>query len=76
MAKENLSAIIDRFEGEKAVLKFPDGQTLIVPIDYLPEDASESSALKVFFGGDIGQEEEKEQLAKKMLNELLKSDKS
>lgn len=73
---QKISVVIDRFEGEKAVLKFPDGQTLIVPIEFLPEEASEGSMIKLSFGENSSQEEERGKLAKKMLNEILKHDKS
>ena len=69
---KNLSAVIDRFEEKKAVLRFPDGQTLIVPIEYLPDEAGEGGAVQIKFGNDAGAAEEKARQAKAMLNEILK----
>lgn len=74
--KQEFSAVIDRLEENKAVLKFPDSQTLIVPIEFLPEGAGEGGVIKLSFGENSRQEEERGNLAKKMLNEILKRDKS
>lgn len=70
-----MSAVIDRLEGKKAVLKFPDGQTLIVLIEYLPDDAGEGDAIKIKFGNDIDTTDKRAQQAKDMLNEILKKGK-
>lgn len=71
--KKNLSATVDRFEEEKAVLKFADGQTLNVPIACLPENIGEGSVLSVYFGEeDKAVTEEKNEQAKNLLNEILK----
>lgn len=70
-----MSAIIDRLEEKKAVLKFPDGQTLIVPIEYLPDGAGEGDAIKIKFGNDADTTDKRAQQAKDMLNEILKKGK-
>ena len=72
---KELSAVIDRFEEKKAVLKFSDGQTLIVPIEYLPDDAGEGDAIKIKFGNDVDTTDKRAQQAKDMLNEILKKGK-
>lgn len=72
---KDLSAVIDRFEEKKAVLKFSDGQTLIVPIEYLPNDAGEGDAIKIKFGADVNETDKRAQQAKDMLNEILKKGK-
>ena len=71
----NLSAVIDRFEGKKAVIKFPDGQTLIVLIEYLPDGVSEGHAIKIKFGNDVDTTDKRAQQAKDLLNEILKKGK-
>ncbi len=71
----NLSAVIDRFEEKKAVLKFSDGQTLIVLIEYLPDDAGEGDAIKIKFGNDADTTDKRTQQAKDLLNEILKKGK-
>lgn len=70
-----MSTVIDRLEGKKAVLKFIDGQTLIVPIEYLSESAGEGSVVKVKFGDDVAATDERTKQAKDMLNEILKKGK-
>jgi len=70
--KQNFTAIIDRLEEEKAVLKFSDGQTLNVPIDLLPEEAKEGNVLNILFGENSAVKEKKENQAKAILNEILK----
>jgi len=67
-----LKAVIDRFEEEIAVLKFDDGQTLNIAIDFLPEDAGEGNVLDVSFGDDKTESGAREQHAKSILNEILK----
>lgn len=72
--KQAFSAIIDRLEEDKAVLKFTDGQSLVVPIEVLPEGVGEGSVLHFSFSQDKAGEEERQKLAKEMLNEILKRD--
>ncbi len=74
-ANDNLLiGIIDRFEAEKAVIKTENGQEIIWPIQKLPDGATEGGAVKLVLttDGEIGAE--KENLAKAMLNEILKTD--
>lgn len=70
---KKLIVVIDRFEEEKAILKFPDNQTLIIPIDYLPEGAKEGGVLQVIFEIEGIEEKKREERAKDILNELLKA---
>lgn len=72
---KDLSAVIDRLEEKKAVLKFPDGQTLIVPIEYLPGGAGEGNAVHIKFGNDAESTDKRTQQAKAILNEILKKGK-
>lgn len=72
---KDLSAVIDRFEEKKAVLKFQDGQTLIVLIEYLPDGVGEGDAIKIKFGNDADATDKRAQQAKDMLNEILKKGK-
>lgn len=69
-----IKVIIDRIEGDKAVLKSDDGVSLIWPKDKLPSQMHEGTAL-VF---EISTEDETEAKGKKnardILNELLKTD--
>lgn len=70
-----LSAVIDRLEEKKAVLKFPDGQTLIVLIEHLPDEVGEGDAIKIRFGSDADMTDKRARQAKDMLNEILKKGK-
>jgi len=55
--------------------KFSDGQTLIVPIEYLPDDVSEGNAIKIKFGNDADTTDKRAQQARDLLNEILKKGK-
>lgn len=67
-------ATVDRIEDKKAVLKLDDGQSLDWPIDKLPSDVSEGSAVKLVVFSDKMEEEEREEVAKSVLNEILKTE--
>lgn len=70
----NQMSVIDRFEGTMAVLKFDDGQELLWPIKRLPEDCKEGAVVRVVISTAKTEEEEREKLAKTLINELLKND--
>ena len=70
-----VSGSIDRFEDDKAVLKLADGQELIWPRAHLPGSAKEGTAVKLKLLTDIGEVVEREELAKSILNEILKNSK-
>ncbi|MFC1615453.1 DUF3006 domain-containing protein [Patescibacteria group bacterium] len=68
----NLKCVIDRIEGEQAVLCFDDGQKLNWPLEKLPSGAVEGSSLKLKIDQNgLSDEEEKTLLAKNILNEIL-----
>jgi hypothetical protein len=67
---------IDRFEGDKAVLKTEDNQTIVWPKNKLPQDVKESSVLNIVLSLDSHVEDTDKKLAKDILNEILNSDKS
>lgn len=75
MAEENkkLVVVVDRREGDWAILKFPGGQTVKIEKDMLPEGAVEGSALDLFFSADKKATAERSAAAKDLLNELLKN---
>lgn len=66
-----MKAIIDRFEGNSAVLIFEGKQKLIVPREELPKDIHEGSALFLLVSDSASEEEAREKLAKSILNEIL-----
>ncbi len=50
-----VSAVIDRLEGERAVLSLGDGKkTLDVPVSRLPKGASDGDHLRLTFNGEPG----------------------
>lgn len=70
-----LEAIVDRLEEDKAVLKI-HGQTLVVPLESLPEETGEGSVLRLSFNADAAAADDKNNLAKAVLNEILKKNDS
>ncbi|HRY63177.1 MAG TPA: DUF3006 domain-containing protein [Patescibacteria group bacterium] len=72
--KRPIACTVDRFEGQRAVLKLEDGQSLGWPIDKLPGGVSEGSEVKIFLTTAKNEEEERERTAKAVLNELLKTE--
>ncbi len=71
-----IKAVIDRFEGKQAVLRIDDGQELIWPIKNLPTEAKEGSAVRLILSTSQTDEEEREKMAKTILNEILKKPKN
>ena len=44
--ESKFSGIVDRIEGELAVIELPDGGELIVPIQFLPRNVGDGSVLE------------------------------
>jgi hypothetical protein len=70
----NINITIDRFEGDKAVLKTEDGQSVVWPKNKLPENAHESMVLNFNILNDSETEKDKKELAKEILNEILNTE--
>lgn len=66
-----LELTIDRFEGEKAILKSEDNETVVWPKNKLPKDAKEGSILALTITDQAEAKNNKEDLAKDILNEIL-----
>lgn len=66
-----IKVVLDRFEGKFAVLKTSDGQELLWPIKNLPEEAKEGSGMRLILATAKTDQEEREKLAKTILNEIL-----
>ena len=62
---------IDRFEGEKAILKNEDNETIVWPKNKLPKDVKEGSILAFIITDKAEAKNNKEDLAKDILNEIL-----
>jgi transcription elongation factor len=67
-----LKAIIDRFENKIAIIKTQDGQELHWPIKNLPDDCQQGSALRIILSTSQTDQQEREKIAKTILNQLLK----
>lgn len=65
---------LDRFEGRFGILKTEDGQTINWPQDQLPSDVEEGSQIKLVLSSAKTEEEEREKMAKAVLNEILKTE--
>ena len=65
---------IDRFEGEEAILKTEDGRAARLPKDLLPADKSEGTVLHMLLMAEGEAGDEKKQLAKAILNEIIGGD--
>jgi len=65
---------IDRFEGEKAVLKTDDNESIIWPRKKLPEGVREGTVIAFNIGSDKEDAAKREQQAKDILNEILNTD--
>lgn len=61
---------IDRFEGDKAILKFGD-ETLIIPKILLPKESKEGS--DVFLQITIDKNNSSQETAKDIINEILRA---
>ena len=72
--RKSISATLDRIENEVAVLKCDDGQDLNWPVDNLPAGLMEGDRVKLVLFTTASEKLEREELAKKILNELLKTD--
>lgn len=66
-----LTVVLDRIEGEIAVLVLEDKQELLVPVSELPEDATEGQVFKLILKSDTQLTSEHEASAKAVLNEIF-----
>ena len=71
MEKKRLKAVLDRFEGETAIIIFADNQKINIPKDFLGKDVKEGSAINITFSSDLDEETNKRELARSLLNEIL-----
>lgn len=72
--KYYLKAKIESFEGKFALIKTEDKQKLLWPIKNLPDDIQVGSLVRLVISTAKTDEEERERVAKTMLNEILKGD--
>jgi len=72
----SIRGVVDRFEGKLAIIKTDDGQEISWPIKNLPEDCQEGSVIRLTLSTSKTDQEEREKIAKAILNEVLKNEKS
>ena len=68
-----VSAIIDRFEGDKVVLVLTDGQHLVWPADKLSPGLKAGDGVKLIIETDAELTLSQEEKAKSILKQLLKT---
>ena len=68
-----LEGLIDRFEDKMAVIITNDGQKLLWPIKDLPLESEKGTAVRIVLTTSKTDSEEREKLAKAILNEILKN---
>lgn len=73
MVINELKAVIDRFEGDFAVLRYGEGE-ILWPKDKIFESAAEGDAVVLVLKSDKDATKDREELAKALLNEVLKRD--
>ncbi|HLC64188.1 MAG TPA: DUF3006 domain-containing protein [Patescibacteria group bacterium] len=69
-----IKGVLDRFEGQQAVIKTEDDTEILWPIKKLPEDITAGNSLRISISANLDETSEKEELAKNMLNEILNVD--
>ena len=70
-----IKGVIDRLEGDLAVVKLTSGAELNWPVSELPKGVSAGSAVRLVLSPDESEQKVREQLAKTILNQILKGNK-
>ena len=68
-----IDATVQGFEGTTALLETFDKQVVRWPIKDLPEDVQEGMALRLYISTDCTEAEDREKLAREVLNTLLRN---
>lgn len=69
-----LTVTLDRFEGKEAILIADSGEKFNWPIKNLPTDSKEGDQLRLVLFNTASEKEEREKIAKTLLNEILKGE--
>lgn len=67
----SITATIDRFEANLAVVRLDDGQEINIPKSELPSDAGEGARLVLNFGHEVEDEALRAERARQLLSDLL-----
>jgi len=73
MTINELKVTVNRFEGEFAVLTYGEGQ-ILWPKHKVPEHTKDGDVLVLVAKRDVDATKDREELAKTLLNEILKKD--
>lgn len=68
-----IKGTIDRFEGDKAVIKTEFGDQILWPKNKLSSDLTEGAVINLAIMLDSQATDSKEELAKQILNQILKN---
>lgn len=74
-SQNSLEGVVDRFEEKMAVIITKDGQKLLWPIKDLPEDCQQGCIVRLVLSTSETEQQEREIMAKTILNKILKNDK-
>ena len=69
-----MSGIIKRFEDTMAVIELRDGQSIRWSIKDLPKDCAVGTTVRLVLKTSASDQADREQLAKSILNEILRGD--
>ncbi len=69
-----IPGVIDRFEGREAIIITEDNQKLHWPINRLPVDCQEGTHVRLILSTSQSEQEEREKIAKSILNQLLRKE--
>lgn len=67
-----LEGIIESFAEKNAIIATADGQKLLWPIKNLPADCNTGSKVRLILTTSVSDQQEREKIAKTVLNEILK----
>lgn len=70
----SITGKIIRFEGKHAIIELEDGNNLAWPSARLPNDANEGSSIILKIQTPQSEAQEKEDIAKAILNQVLESE--
>jgi len=66
--------VILEFQEKMAVIQLSDGQKILWPIKNLPDDAAQNQKIKLTASTNQSEENEREKIAKTILNQILKKE--
>ncbi len=72
--KYYIEGVISGFEEKSAVIITNDGQKILWPIQNLPPNCNRDDLVKIVLLNSLHEEEEKQKMAKIILNKILKTD--